>query len=117
MHLNLVVLRAKDIERLGRFYESLGMNFVREKHGSGPEHLACTLHGATFEIYPCGPSTGTAGMRIGFCVERVSDRFVEALANGAESVTQPRKSEWGERAVIRDPEGHLVEFLNPSTAR
>ena len=38
--LNLVVIRASDLERAARFYAALGIRLSRERHGSGPEHLA-----------------------------------------------------------------------------
>ena len=50
--LNLVVLRARDAERHVSFYSGLGLDFVRHRHGSGPEHFACEDQGSVFEIYP-----------------------------------------------------------------
>lgn len=114
MFLNLIVLRSYDVELLGQFYEALGMSFVREQHGSGPEHLACVTDGTTFEIYPCVEENTTQGMRIGFCVDQLSTQFSKAIAHGAEVLMPPRSSPWGERAVIRDPAGHVVELLRPT---
>jgi catechol 2,3-dioxygenase-like lactoylglutathione lyase family enzyme len=114
MILNLLVLRTADIDRLGLFYEALGMAFVRERHGRGPEHLASSHQGATFEIYPCTGDTDTRGTRIGFQVKNVAEQFDRALAVGGEPVSRPQTSEWGARAVVRDPAGHIVEFLEPA---
>jgi len=38
--LNLIVLRSADLDRAAQFYSRLGIVFSRERHGSGPEHLA-----------------------------------------------------------------------------
>ncbi|MEI5668362.1 VOC family protein [Bosea sp. CCNWLW174] len=113
MLLNLLVIRARDVDALGRFYSSLGMTFLRERHGAGPEHLACSMGGTTIELYPSEGSIPPP-MRLGFRVDDVSSSFTEALARGAQSVSSPRMSQWGERAVIRDPEGNTVELLRPA---
>src|SRR5262245_23265769 len=42
---NLVVLRARDLERAEAFYRALGFDFVRHAHGAGPEHLASESDG------------------------------------------------------------------------
>lgn len=64
--LSLLVIRAQDIERTRQFYELLGLQFTREKHGSGPEHYAATLRGGTvFEIYPSRRVTPDEGVRLG----------------------------------------------------
>jgi lactoylglutathione lyase len=111
MILNLLVLRTPDINRLSKFYEALGLTFVRERHGKGPEHLASAGGGATLEIYPCTGENNTRGTRIGFRVKNVAAQFDRALAFGGEAITPPRASDWGGRAVVRDPAGHIVELL------
>lgn len=110
MILNLLVLRSSAPHELASFYEGLGLTFVREKHGKGPEHLACTTHGAVFEIYPEGGGGSTSGTRIGFAVEDVDASYASALAGRAESVSEPRTGQWGRRAVVRDPSGHVLEL-------
>lgn len=111
MILNLLVLRTADVYKLGAFYETLGLSFVRERHGRGPEHLASALGGTTLEIYPCTAGNDTRGTRIGFRVRDVAAKFAHALAVGGEAISPPRESDWGTRAVIRDPGGHVVELL------
>jgi lactoylglutathione lyase len=110
--LNLVVLRSADMARAAAFYSRLGLQFMRHRHGTGPEHFAAELPGGVFELYPLtadGPST--LGTRIGFRVPSV-DAAIAALSDfpGA-IITAPRDSEWGRRAVVADPDGHRVELL------
>ncbi|RYD29752.1 MAG: glyoxalase/bleomycin resistance/dioxygenase family protein, partial [Verrucomicrobiaceae bacterium] len=38
--LNLVVLRSRDMEHAADFYNRLGLEFSRHRHGKGPEHFA-----------------------------------------------------------------------------
>lgn len=40
------------IEKMKLFSERLGLEFVPEKHGNGPEHFACAYDGSVLEIYP-----------------------------------------------------------------
>lgn len=108
--LNLVVLRAREPERLAHFYAGLGLRFEEEQHGAGPRHHACDLGGAVLEIYPLEKDADTTtGTRIGFTVDHVEDvvRQVETTA----ILTPPRVTRWGKRAVLLDPEGHRVELV------
>ena len=115
--LNLVVLYSADLERSARFYEVLGLTFVREQHGSGPEHLACSLGGVVLEFYPQAVSASEGPrVRIGFEVPSVADTVKAVQDNGGRVLTSPRESPWGMRAVIVDPDGHRVELIERSLA-
>ena len=110
MQLSLLVIRAQNPARLAEFYGHLGLIFKDEKHGKGPAHKACKIHNSVFEIYPCQktqpPTTGT---RIGFsvtCIEESLSRF----GKGVDIVSPKRRTEFGTRVVLRDPEGHKVEL-------
>ncbi|MFN0127661.1 MAG: VOC family protein [Verrucomicrobiales bacterium] len=113
--LNLVVIRARDIDASKTFYEHFGLTFRRHKHGKGPEHYACESPSCVFEIYP-ESGLSSSGARIGFSVSEV-DSTVEALRGAGEVIiTEPTDSPWGRRAVIRDPDGHSVELTEPLRA-
>ena len=111
--LNLIVLRAADLCRSVRFYRALGLEFVSERHGYGPEHFACDLGGVILELYPRTGSESSTGTRLGFRVPSV-DRAVDSLREvGAAVLTEPCESRWGRRGVVEDPDGHRVELLEP----
>ena len=110
--LNLVVIRASDLDASQRFYESLGLRFVRERHGQGPEHLAAEMGGLVFEIYPRREASTTA-TRIGVRVPSVSRAIAAATSHGGSLVSPPKASPWGTRAVLTDPDGHKVELSEP----
>jgi predicted enzyme related to lactoylglutathione lyase len=112
--LNLVVIRAADLERSQRFYEALGLRFSRERHGSGPEHLAAELGGMVFEIYPRGSGPATVGVRLGFQVASVETAISAVQQLGAEVATPPAAGPWGWRAVVIDPDGLRVEVSQAS---
>ncbi len=108
--LNLVVIRVSDLERASRFYEALGLQFTRERHGNGPEHLTTKSLGWVFEIYPQGNGASTAGAVVGFQVESIERALAAVQLLGAEVVLRPANGPWGLRAVVRDPDGHRVEL-------
>jgi catechol 2,3-dioxygenase-like lactoylglutathione lyase family enzyme len=108
--LNLVVLRSADLPRAADFYSKLGLEFTRHRHGKGPEHLAAELPGSVFEIYPLADGDPpTSGTRIGFSVKSVADAV--AAIPPDHLISPPKDSEWGIRAVIKDPDGHRVELI------
>lgn len=111
--INLVVLRSPDLARAAAFYTGLlGIEFMRHRHGTGPEHYAAELSGGVFELYPVSAEgLSTLGTRIGFRVPSV-DKALERLAECPEAVVSAAKdSEWGRRAVVKDPDGHRVELV------
>lgn len=114
VQLNLVVIRAEDIDRAAEFYRLLGLEFQKHRHGSGPEHYASEEGGTVFEIYPRQKQAeGSAGTRIGFRVPSVDALIAGLEEAGARIVSPPKDSPWGRRAVIDDLDGHCVELTEP----
>jgi lactoylglutathione lyase len=110
--LNLVVLRISDLDQSQQFYEALGLTFVPEQHGSGPEHLATTFDGTVFELYPADDKTATSGVRLGFRVASVHAALSALASIGAEVASPPSDGPWGLRAVVIDPDGNRVEITD-----
>ena len=113
--LNLMVIRARDIDIAAHFYALLGLEFTKHRHGSGPEHYASEQPDLVFEIYP-QPADGasSAGARIGFQVPSIDAVLPQLEAAGARIVSPAKDSPWGRRAVIDDLDGHRVELTEPS---
>ena len=112
--LNLFVIRSRDIESLANFYSAIGLKFVKHRHGAGEEHYACENGGMVFEIYPQSvDSDATIGVRLGFSVPSVVDALERAVAAGGTAVSNPKRSVWGLRAVVTDPDGRRVELIEP----
>lgn len=109
--LNLVVIRSGDLERSKSFYEAIGLQFSKERHGSGPEHLAAQLGNLVFEIYPRGIGRETVGVRLGFEVASIDAAIFAVEKLGAEVKSPPTNGPWGQRAVVVDPDGHHVEIV------
>lgn len=108
--INLVVLRVRDLETAEKFYSALGLSFAREKHGHGPEHLSADLNGVIFELYPSSGTDSTA-TRVGFQMLNLTQILEHIEEAGGSVLKAPSESEWGVRAVVRDPDGHKVELM------
>ena len=108
MKLNLIVLRTTRIEEMRTFYSALGARFEKERHGNGPEHYAATLDDdLVLELYPSvDGAMPDSGLRLGVRVDNIE----ETLRSIGQSVA-PRQTQWGLRAVVRDPDGRTVELL------
>jgi catechol 2,3-dioxygenase-like lactoylglutathione lyase family enzyme len=108
----LLVLKSHGVNELRTFYGTLGLVFDEEKHGDGPTHYSGRLGDLVLEVYPLREDAGVADrtIRLGFAVAYL-DEVVEALrAIGTPVTEQPRATDWGYRAVVRDPDGRAVEL-------
>jgi hypothetical protein len=110
--LSLVVLKTRQVDAVRRFYGSFCIGLAEEQHGKGPVHFAGRAGEVVLEVYPL-PEDGTPAdrtTRLGFVVARVA-QVVQALqAVGTPVVTEPQATQWGYRAVVRDPDGRAVEL-------
>ncbi|WP_119320673.1 VOC family protein [Capsulimonas corticalis] len=113
VQLNLVVIRAEDIDRAAKFYSILGLEFHKHRHGTGPEHCASETGGIVFEIYPPKQGESSAGTRIGFQIPSIDAVIAGLEAAGARIISPATDSPWGRRAVIADLDGHRVELTEP----
>lgn len=109
--LNLVVIRAQDIDKLGRFYAALGFHFIKHQHGKGPEHLSCTIGETVFEIYPRNNADdSTVSTRLGFSVPSLANALGVLRDINATVLAESTDSPFGRRAIVKDFEGHKVEL-------
>ena len=111
-----LVLYAKEPAVTRQFYETVGLVFVEERHGDGPVHYACDLHGIALEIYPLPPNR-TIKPSDTFALIFFVDAFEGVLAGLTAMDAEPGRvgvyvEKSGLRAVnVRDPEGRLVRLL------
>ncbi|WP_232667014.1 VOC family protein [Pseudonocardia sp. TRM90224] len=67
----LLVIYTERLDACRDFYGSLGLVFVRERHGAGPVHFAAELPGGlVVELYPARGGRITGDLRLGFVVDR-----------------------------------------------
>lgn len=116
MQLSLLVIKTHHIERLKQFYESIGLSFQEEKHGNGPVHFTAFIQNIVFEIYPLPPSIEIADTttRLGFQVGNL-DVFIQHMkATGTQIIKEPRPTQWGYLALVKDPDGRVIELIQSS---
>jgi catechol 2,3-dioxygenase-like lactoylglutathione lyase family enzyme len=107
----LIVIRSPQPDVVAAFYRLLGIDFVKEKHGKGPEHFAGKVDQAVFEIYPLNKGTAVElGSRIGFTVPKLEELMKSLRSEGVVIIEEAKQSDWGYRAVVRDPDGRSVEL-------
>lgn len=112
MKLSLLVLRTPRMEDLRRFYSTLGASFQSEKHGTGPEHFSAVLSDdLVLEIYPCVDGAAPdSTLRLGLSVSNIHESLKQLGQGGI-----PRQTQWGLRAVVRDPDGRAIELVQSRT--
>lgn len=104
MKISLLVIRCLDVEASKKFYELLGLSFIKEKHGDGPSHYSCEHEGFVFELYPNKGELPKDNNRLGFNVADVASiltRFPLAESYGFAGKTI---------YVITDPDGRKIEI-------
>jgi catechol 2,3-dioxygenase-like lactoylglutathione lyase family enzyme len=112
-----LVLYARDLAETRRFYETLGLGFVEERHGDGPVHYACDFQGMVLELYPgvrsADPPKPCGNMALVLFTGEFDKVLVETIAIGrkATSVGMYIKSLGLRAASFRDPDGRLVRLL------
>jgi catechol 2,3-dioxygenase-like lactoylglutathione lyase family enzyme len=121
--LDYTVLIVEDLDRSVAFYtEALGIQLSHRSGGyaqliTGPTRLALYTReamSATLEQPLEPPARNAPGSEIGFLVADVDAAYAEITLAGAEPVKPPSDRFWGQRtAYLRDPDGHLIELVQP----
>lgn len=113
----LTVIRANDLEASLAFYQSLGVWFVSEQHGSGPVHYSCDFGDVVLELYSAKKSeaeeSSTRTTMLGFNVESLDDTLTKLNVLGIESQTPPKTSAWGRWVNVLDPNDRTVQITEP----
>ena len=115
-YVDALVLSCSDLEAARRFYVAIGLPLEGEAHGRGPLHYACELGPVHFAL--CGaegpgaaaPRSQAGGSLAGFQVASVEATFAATLEAGGVEVQAPADYPWGRRALVRDPDGRVVEL-------
>jgi predicted enzyme related to lactoylglutathione lyase len=111
--LSLLVLKTQQIDKLVAFYHQIGVEFVEEQHGNGPRHYSGQAGNVLLEIYPLKSAEDPADVttRLGFSVANIEGVMNSLRRIDAEIVSAPQPTEWGIRALVRDPHGRVVELI------
>jgi lactoylglutathione lyase len=112
VHLSLLVLKTRQVEKMRAFYGALGIDLAEEQHGKGPVHFAGRIGDVVLELYPL-PDDGTptdTTTRLGFTLTQLAVALERLQALGIPNPGKPQATEWGNRVVVRDPDGRAVEL-------
>lgn len=113
--ISFIVLYCTHLDETVAFYQGLGLTFVREKHGKGPVHYACTVGPLVIELYPddrpeetgydfgAPPPLPRDPVRIGI---EVADLKVVRKSHAAFLSREQGKSR--DRLTLTDPSGNIV---------
>lgn len=104
--LSYLVLYSPNIEKTRTFYESLGLQFVKEKHGLGAEHYACQLSNLVLELYPGKPDQP---VRLGLKVQNLN--LILERADKNILITSLHKTESEYKATVIDPQHIKIDLL------
>ncbi|WP_437832113.1 VOC family protein [Sorangium sp. So ce1153] len=99
--LTLVVLYCSDIDVSLRFYERLGLSFVKEQHGAGPIHYSSQLGDVVLELYPAGRRPGRV---------RLAVTIPAALHSALQQATGEASHQPERAVVLEDPDRNQVEI-------
>ncbi len=111
---SLLVVRTADIEAALAFYRALGLSFVQEQHGAGPQHYSCDLGGLIFEIYPTRAGETSDLTMIGFAVSSLDETLANLRALGVEPISPPKTASWGRFVNVKYGDGRVVQLTENS---
>ena len=112
MKINLIVIRTDKPKELSGFYELIGMNFEYHQHGKGTWHYSTEIGETVFEIYPLmkNQESPDKSLRLGFSVSNLDETINKLRKKNVEIVREPKESEWGYFAIIKDLDGRKIEL-------
>lgn len=80
-NLSLVVLRCANLDQSRQFYETLGIVFTPEQHGSGPHHYSARLGPTILELYPAAKPPTPIRIGLGVIDVRAAISAARSFAN------------------------------------
>ena len=110
--ISLLVIRTTAPKELSKFYTALGIEFDYHRHGKGSWHYSSEIDGLVFEIYPLlkNQEVSDQSLRLGFKVEKLDELIQNLKSKNVEIVNEPKSSEWGYFAIIKDLDGRKIEL-------
>lgn len=110
-----VLLVSKDPARLAAFYrDALGIPLEEEQHGDTLPHWGATLGELHFAIHPIEDfpdgESGVGAVKLAFTVFDVRAKVASLREAGVAIFREPHDTGFFVSAMVRDPDGNLVEL-------
>jgi len=115
----ILILKTADLEGTRRFYASLGLDLVEERHEGGPTHHSCDFGGLLVEFYPSKAPVRPGGDSLLIVEVEDFDRFLAesaALGTPLEAVAVIDAASGTRAATARDPDGRRVRVRERASA-
>jgi catechol-2,3-dioxygenase len=114
-----ILLISKDAKALSAFYRKhLGLPIEEESHEGVPLHYACDIGNVHLAIHPAEgwPGVALPNSQSPIVVLRTEDAeaVAKAVAESGIEVAGPRDHGCAVIAFFRDPDGNLIEVLQPA---
>lgn len=111
-----LIIFTDKLEAVVEFYSAIGVPLELEQHGDGPVHYACDLGLTHFAVFRSGPGEAAefrsgGSSFAGFTVNSLEAALDAARSVKAEVVQPPTEYPWGWRALVKDPDGRVVELF------
>ncbi len=118
--LGALILFTDNLETVVKFYTAIGAPLELEDHGDDRLHYACELGQSHFAIFES--SSGAAAefrsggsSLTGFTVNSLEDALEASKSMKTEIIQGPTEYPWGWRALMKDPDGRVLELFQRPT--
>jgi catechol-2,3-dioxygenase len=114
-----ILLISSDAKALAEFYrDQLGLPIEEEQHEGIPVHYACDVGGVHLAVHPAGgwPGVAVSNSQSPVVALRTDDvgAIAESVSESGIEVAGPRDHGFALVASFRDPDGNLIELLQPT---
>jgi catechol 2,3-dioxygenase-like lactoylglutathione lyase family enzyme/ketosteroid isomerase-like protein len=106
----------EDLERAEAFYARFGLEPRRRfTDGDGHDHVFLAFRGQDehLELVAAAPGAPAPAPHIGWRTSTLDTVLADAAAGGVEPEAAPRSTPAARLCFLRDPDGHLVELIEP----
>lgn len=111
-----VILCTENIDLVAAFYAAVGIDLEPERHGNGPHHFSFRSD-VCLEIYPPRiPSDSSMILRIDVNdIDQAMMALADTFKYGGLVVRGIESLSTGKKAIVKDPDGRIVELFQSFT--
>jgi len=117
--ISAILLVSEDPKALAEFYaRAFGLKFASEEHDDTAEHFGGWLGSAHIGIHPRenfpeASATGEGGVKLAFDTLDFDELIEHLQKEQIPLMYPPKNTGWARMSAIRDPDGNVVEILQP----
>lgn len=116
--IDALILHAANPQATVAFYQALGLPLEEQEDVFGEKHFACELGVLHFAIFKAKEDGAVGGRRagssqLGFQVDELESMTAVLKKMKVVFSVEPEDVPWGRRIVVVDPDGRLLELIQP----